>query len=65
MNVNSWIERARQEMQEIGVDTIRDSGILPDRGAQFFPVIGYPPLTMFSDMDQGPLFCWIVVHKTY
>lgn len=56
MNVNSWIERARQEMQDIGVDTIRDSGILPDRGAKFFPVIGYPPLTMFSDMDQGPLF---------
>ncbi len=40
----------------MGVDRIRDSGILPERGAKFFPVIGYPPLTMFSNMDQGPLF---------
>ncbi len=56
MNVKNWIERAQQEMREIGIDKIRDSGILPERGAKFFPVIGYPPLTMFSDMDQGPLF---------
>jgi oxygen-independent coproporphyrinogen-3 oxidase len=29
---------------------------LPDRGNKFFPVIGYPPLTMFGPMDEGPLF---------
>ena len=56
MNVSNWIERAKKEMAEMGVDSIRDSGILPDRGNKFFPVIGYPPLTMFSDMDQDALF---------
>ena len=56
MNVNDWVQRARQEMIDMGVESIRDSGIIPDRGNKFFPVIGYPPLTMFSDMDQGPLF---------
>lgn len=56
MNAVNWIQRAQQEMSDIGVESIRDSGILPERGSKFFPVIGYPPLTMFSDMDQGPIF---------
>ena len=56
MNSIDWIARAKQEMSELGVDAIRESGILPEKGKNFFPVIGYPPLTMFNDMDQGPLF---------
>lgn len=31
------------------------SGILPGGGEKFFPVIGYPPVTMFQDMDEEPL----------
>jgi len=56
MNTQDWITLAKQEMIDIGIENIRDSGILPERGTKFFPVIGYPPLTMFSDMDQQPLF---------
>ena len=56
MQVNDWIQRARQEMTDLGVEDIRDSGILPGRGQDFFPVIGYPPLTMFGDLDQDALF---------
>ena len=56
MNSSDWIARAQQEMADMGVEDIRESGILPEKGKNFFPVIGYPPLTMFSDMDQGPLF---------
>lgn len=55
-NAQNWIGRAKQELQELGLQGIKESGILPDRGNQFFPVIGYPPLTMFSAMDEGPLF---------
>lgn len=40
----------------MGIEAVRDTGILPKRGKDFFPVIGYPPLTMFSEMDQEPLF---------
>ena len=56
MKTEDWIQRARDEMRDMGVETIRDSGLLPERGQQFFPVIGYPPLTMFGDMNQDPLF---------
>ena len=56
MQVEQWIERAKYELNELGVDGVKNSGILPDNGNKFFPVIGYPPLTMFNDMDQAPLF---------
>ena len=56
MQVYEWIERAQHELIELGVEDVKHSGILPDNGNKFFPVIGYPPLTMFSDMDQTPLF---------
>lgn len=56
MNIENWIARARQGLLELGLDEVRNTGILPERGEKFFPVIGYPPLTMFGDMDEGPLF---------
>ena len=55
-NPHEWIDRAKQELAQLGLQGVKDSGILPDQGNQFFPVIGYPPLTMFSAMDEGPLF---------
>jgi len=55
MNIEDWIARARQGLLELGLDEVRNTGILPERGEKFFPVIGYPPLTMFGDMDEGPL----------
>lgn len=53
---SEWIDRAKQELAQLGLQGIKDSGILPDRGNRFFPVIGYPPLTMFTSMDEHPLF---------
>ena len=56
MNAKQWVKRAEQAMVEMDLERIKDSGILPGRGTKFFPVVGYPPLTMFHDMDETPLF---------
>ena len=56
MNLSQWMERAQDALTDLKVDEIRGTGILPNGGNQFFPVIGYPPLTMFQDMDQTVLF---------
>ena len=56
MKAMDWINRARGELAQLGVDGITKSGVLPGDGKKFFPVIGYPPLTMFNDMDQDTLF---------
>jgi len=56
VNGKEWIERARKEIASLDIEEIKASGILPDNGNQYFPVIGYPPLTMFSPMTQAPLF---------
>jgi oxygen-independent coproporphyrinogen-3 oxidase len=56
MKSQDWIAQARSDMRAMGVADIQASGILPEGGKKFFPVIGYPPLTMFSDMDETPLF---------
>ncbi|MBL1276406.1 MAG: coproporphyrinogen III oxidase family protein [Ectothiorhodospiraceae bacterium] len=54
--VKDWIGLAREELAQLDVDEIKQSGVLPGGGKQFFPVIGYPPLTMFSEMDDTALF---------
>ncbi len=56
MNITDWLEKARRTLASINVEEIQQTGILPDGGKKFFPVIGYPPLTMYSEMDQAPLF---------
>lgn len=56
MSIRHWLDKAKAELEKINVDEIRKTGILPDGGQKFFPVIGYPPLTMYSDMDQSALF---------
>lgn len=56
MNTAEWIEQARQELLAMNIAELQQSGILPDDGKKFFPVIGYPPLTMFRDMNEGPVF---------
>jgi oxygen-independent coproporphyrinogen-3 oxidase len=56
MNEKQWIERAREELAALDIEHTKDSGILPQRGEKFFPVIGYPPLTMFGDMNQDAMF---------
>lgn len=55
MNID-WIGRAREQLAAFDTQALRDTGILPGDGRQFFPVIGYPPLTMFTPMDEGPMF---------
>jgi len=56
VDVKDWIGLAREELAQLNVEEIRQSGVLPGGGKQFFPVIGYPPLTMFSEMDDTALF---------
>lgn len=50
------IDRARAGVEQLDIPQLQTLGILPDGGKKFFPVIGYPPLTMFRDMDQSALF---------
>ncbi len=54
--VTDWIKRAQAELRHYNIDELKDSGFLAGRGEKFFPVIGYPPLTMYRDMDETPLF---------
>ncbi|MDH5729456.1 MAG: coproporphyrinogen III oxidase family protein [Gammaproteobacteria bacterium] len=54
--VETQIAKARAELAAMDIEGVRASGILPASGSKFFPVIGYPPLTMFSDMDQQAIF---------
>jgi oxygen-independent coproporphyrinogen-3 oxidase len=56
MKTRDWIGLAREELNQLGVHQVKESGLLPGSGKKFFPVIGYPPLTMFGDMDQDTLF---------
>jgi len=56
MSIQRWIDQAQQQLDAFNVEKIRATGILPDQGAKFFPVIGYPPLTMFTPMDQTSVF---------
>jgi len=56
VDVKDWIGLAREELAQLNVEEVRQSGVLPGGGKQFFPVIGYPPLTMFSEMDDTALF---------
>lgn len=58
MDVQNWIEKAQMELGELGLDKVKTSGILPTDG-KFFPVIGYPPLTMYPQMDEKPIFAEI------
>ena len=56
-DITTWVSEAKEYLANtIEINKIRDTGLLPDRGNRFFPVIGYPPLTMFSAMDETALF---------
>ncbi len=56
MDTQAWIDLAQQKLTEYDIGTIKGMGILPDNGRQFFPVIAYPPLTMYQDMGCEQLF---------
>lgn len=55
MNTTDLIESARQGLRDLGADIADRAGLIPPDG-KFFPVIGYPPLTMYGSMDDAPLF---------
>lgn len=55
-SVNEWIEKARQGLTKLDVEGVKDSGILPERGKGFFPVVSYPPVIMYGDMEENQLF---------
>ncbi len=55
-HVKDWIEKAKRELAELNVDEVKDSGILPDRGKDFFPVVSYPPVIMYGPMDESRMF---------
>ena len=55
-SVNEWIEQAKRGLAELDVEGVKDSGILPERGKGFFPVVSYPPVIMYGDMGEDQLF---------
>ncbi|WP_455206647.1 coproporphyrinogen-III oxidase family protein [Kaarinaea lacus] len=55
-HVQEWIDRAKLGLIELDVEGVKDSGILPERGKGFFPVVSYPPVIMYGDMDDDQLF---------
>ena len=56
MDNRDWIAEARQGLEDLGVEEIRQTGILPDNGNAFFPVVGYPPHTMLTPNEQELVF---------
>ena len=56
MKNKDWINEALQGLNELGVDSVRQTGILPDDGNAFFPVVGYPPHTMLPSLEQEDIF---------
>ena len=54
--IDEWIEHAKLGLAALDVEEVKDSGILPGRGKEFFPVVSYPPVTMYQDMDESGLF---------
>jgi len=55
-NINDWIETAKRGLDELDIESTKDSGILPGRGKDFFPVVSYPPVTMYEPMDDSLMF---------
>lgn len=55
-NIKQWIEAAKQGLNELDIESVKESGILPGRGKDFFPVVSYPPVTMYEPMDEGEMF---------
>ena len=56
-DINVWVSDAKAYLENtIEISSVRKTNILPEQGKKFFPVIGYPPLTMFSPMDESALF---------
>lgn len=54
MDIQHWIDQAKSKLDQLDLDKVKGSGILPTEG-KFFPVIGYPPLTMYPEMDEKPM----------
>jgi oxygen-independent coproporphyrinogen-3 oxidase len=55
-DIREWIDRAKQGLGELDIEAVKDSGILPGRGKDFFPVVSYPPVIMYDEMDESRLF---------
>lgn len=56
MDTKDWIAEAQKGLEALGVDGVRQTGILPDDGNAFFPVVGYPPHTMLPSNEQEAVF---------
>jgi oxygen-independent coproporphyrinogen-3 oxidase len=56
MDSRDWIAEARQGLNALSVEEVRQTGILPDNGNAFFPVVGYPPHTMLPPSEQALVF---------
>ena len=55
-DIKAWINRAETELNELDIQGVKDSGILPGGGKDFFPVVSYPPITMYQDMNERDMF---------
>lgn len=51
-----WIAKASEGLASLDVEGVKDSGILPGRGKDFFPVVSYPPITMYENMTESQMF---------
>ena len=52
---SDWIQQARKQITELGVEELKASGVLPP-GRKFFPTITYPPQTMYPPAEPEDIF---------
>ncbi len=51
---SEWKMRARQQLRSLQIPQLREAGVLPF-GDQFLPVVSYPPITMYPQVDGQAL----------
>jgi len=49
-----WIQRAREGLAALRLPELRAAGVLP-HGDEFLPVVSYPPITMYPEVDGAAL----------
>lgn len=53
---NDWLVKARAGLAEFDLQSVKQSGILPKEGQDFFPVVSYPPVIKYDQFKEEQMF---------
>ncbi|MFV2056516.1 MAG: radical SAM protein [Thiohalomonadales bacterium] len=55
-NINEWIDQAKDGLIALNVEEIVKSGVLACRSDSLSPLVNYPPISAYCDMDEAEMF---------